>query len=338
MESGIKPQLFLKYGRRNRLDQKERSKMVVRLPVSSGNEKNNCGKEHPCETLCYPDASMETKSRTKGSDFEAYMPEFHVLGKCRGSIHGRKSRQCGTRKRKAKDDSCDFEIYTPRPRARGQRRNALYCSNSITQQGMLNTETFQLYFENIWNGISEEKRKSFGYMDSLWFSLYRKGYKEKVLNWIKKKDVFSKKYVLVPIVLWSHWTLLILCHFREESKSSSPCMVLLDSLQSANQSLEPEIRKFVLDIYKTEERQANRESIKQIPFLVPKVPQQSRGEECGYYVLFYANLFIENAPESISFSDDYPYFMKEDWFSPGSLDDFRNRLGSVAARSSSSFE
>lgn len=58
------------------------------------------------------------------------------------------------------------------------------------------------FCRNIWSRISEEKRKSFAYMDSLWFSLYREGYKEKVLNWIKKKKVFSKKYVLVPIVLW----------------------------------------------------------------------------------------------------------------------------------------
>lgn len=336
MESTRKPELFLKYGRRNRRDQQECSKIDVCLPVSSsGDQKKDCGEKLPSETLCNPDASMKMKCRAEASDFEAYMPESHVLGQCRGSIHGRNSLQRGTRKRKAKDDSSDSEIYTPRPRARGQRRNALHCSNSISQRGMLNTQMFQLYFENIWSGISEEKRKSFAYLDSLWFSLYRNGYKEKVLNWIKKKDIFSKQYVLVPIVLWSHWTLLILCQFTKESKSSSPCIVLLDSLQSANQSLEPEIRKFVLDIYRTQERQANRESIKHIPFLVPKVPQQNHGEECGCYVLFYANLFLENAPESFSFSDDYPYFMTEDWFSPKSLDDFRNRLGSVAAKSSS---
>lgn len=55
-----------------------------------------------------------------------------------------------------------------------------------------------------------------------------------------------QELLLVNVLICrSHWTLLILCHFSEESKSASPCMVLLDSLQSANQSLESEIRKYV---------------------------------------------------------------------------------------------
>lgn len=115
--------------------------------ILSGVEKNDWGQELPSETLCNLDGSMKTKFRAKASDFEAYMPEYHVHGQGRGSIHGRKSRQRGTRKRKGQGDSSDFQIYTPHPRARGQRRNALHCSNSITQQGMLNTQTFQLYFE-----------------------------------------------------------------------------------------------------------------------------------------------------------------------------------------------
>lgn len=55
----------------------------------------------------------------------------------------------------------------------------------------------------MWRELSEEKKNEFAYLNSLWFSLYVNGaYKEKVLSWIKKKDIFSKKYVFVPIVLW----------------------------------------------------------------------------------------------------------------------------------------
>ena len=49
---------------------------------------------------------------------------------------------------------------------------------------------------------SEDKKTSFTYLDCLWFELHRKSaYKTKVLTWIRK-DIFSKKYVLVPIVCW----------------------------------------------------------------------------------------------------------------------------------------
>ncbi|KAI5673457.1 hypothetical protein M9H77_13821 [Catharanthus roseus] len=264
-----------------------------------------------------------------------YVPHSRVPRKQIGSKHARNSQKRITEKRKGKADLSDSETYAPRLRVRGQKRALLHRSNSITQQGLFDTNIFQVYFENIWNGISVEKRNSFAYLDSLWFNMYTEGSGNgKVLNWITKKDIFSKKYVLVPIVMWSHWSLLILCHFGEQSKSSSPCMVLLDSLQSANHNLEPQIRKFVLEIYKKEDRPVTRESIQKIPFLVPKVPQQKNGEECGCYVLFYVSLFLENAPESFSISDGYPYFMKKDWFASQDLDEFCQSLGSVRAESS----
>ena len=56
---------------------------------------------------------------------------------------------------------------------------------------------------DIWSRISEEQRNSFVYLDSLWFSLYMQSpFKEKVLNWVKRKNIFSKKYIMVPIVMW----------------------------------------------------------------------------------------------------------------------------------------
>ncbi|KAJ6374436.1 hypothetical protein OIU78_030037 [Salix suchowensis] len=162
-------------------------------------------------------------------------------------------------------------------------------------------------------------------LDSGAFDCY---FEHMVLTWIKKKQIFSKKYVLVPIVRWSHWSLLILCHLGEslQSKLRTPCMLLLDSLEKAGpRCLEPDIRKFVLDIYKSEGRAENKELISKIPLLVPKVPQQRGGEECGNYVLYYINLFVQGAPENFSM-DDYPYFMKQNWFSHECLEAFFEKL------------
>ncbi|KAJ6760856.1 UBIQUITIN-LIKE PROTEASE 4-RELATED [Salix purpurea] len=181
----------------------------------------------------------------------------------------------------------------------------------------------------MWRNISEDKRTFITFFDCLWFNLYTKAsFKGRVLTWIKKKQIFSKKYVLVPIVRWSHWSLLILCHLGEslQSKLRTPCMLLLDSLEKAGPScLEPDIRKFVLDIYKSEGRAENTELISKIPLLVPKVPQQRGGEECGNYVLYYINLFVQGAPENFSM-DDYPYFMKQNWFSHECLEAFFEKL------------
>lgn len=40
-----------------------------------------------------------------------------------------------------------------------------------------------------------------------------------------------------------------------------------------------------------------------------QVPQQRNAEECGNFVLYYINLFIESAPEIFSISEGYPYFV-----------------------------
>ncbi|KAM1739700.1 hypothetical protein ACFX11_015377 [Malus domestica] len=201
----------------------------------------------------------------------------------------------------------------------------------------LDSGDFMRYFENLWNSFSEDKRTSFAYLDCLWFSLYlqqnihkelKRDIKTKVLKWIKNKCIFSKKYVIVPIVCWSHWNLLILCHFGEslQSETQRPCMLLLDSLQGADPGrYEEYIRKFVLDIFMEEGRPEKKDLIYRIPLLVPEVPQQRDDFECGNFVLYYINLFMEGAPENFS-TEGYPYFMKKDWFSPKGLDYFCQKL------------
>ncbi|XVF08715.1 hypothetical protein REPUB_Repub07fG0027300 [Reevesia pubescens] len=213
--------------------------------------------------------------------------------------------------------------YSKRSKSRVRTGNSRH-------QGMLNSDQFSHCFENIWKSFSDNTRASFTYLDCLWFSWYMDElYKEKVLVWIKRKHIFSKKYVFVPIVHWSHWNLLIFCNFGEflQSETQTTCMLLLDSLQIAGpRRLEPMIRKFVLDIYEVEKRPEKKEVISKIPLLVPKVPQQRDGEACGSIVLYFISLFMESAPENFSIAGGYPYFMKEDWFAPEDLDCFCKRF------------
>ncbi|XP_027119597.1 probable ubiquitin-like-specific protease 2A isoform X2 [Coffea arabica] len=229
-----------------------------------------------------------------------------------GNLLNKRQRTRRKRTRRALADSSDSEVIIPHIRLRGRQRGTVDYSNLTTKYRKLDSKTFEGYLEDIWSRISEEQRNSFVYLDSLWFSLYMQSpFKEKVLNWVKRKNIFSKKYIMVPIVMWSHWSLLILCNFgqSEQSQTITPCMLLLDSLQTTDpRRLEPGIRKFVLDIHNVEERPRNKLLLNKIPFLIPQVPQQRNGEECGCYVLQYISLFIENAPENFSISDGYPYF------------------------------
>lgn len=112
----------------------------------------------------------------------------------------------------------------------------------------------------------------------------------------------------------SHWTLSILCDFEEDLELKEPCMILLDSLQVAEQNYEFLIRHFVRDLLIIEGRSKQAERVHEYPLLIPMVPQQPSGEDCGYYVLFYAMKFIQEAPHKFSFSTGYAYFMTKTWF------------------------
>ncbi|KAF4348981.1 hypothetical protein F8388_010000 [Cannabis sativa] len=195
----------------------------------------------------------------------------------------------------------------------------------------LDSGIFESYFELLWRGLSEEKKNSFGYLDCLWFSWYREAsYKSKVMTWIQNKQIFTKKYVVVPIVIWHHWSVLILCNFDEslESETRKPCMVLLDSLENTDpKRLERDIRKFVSAIFKAEGRTETEKSLRKIPLLIPKVPQQRSDWECGNFVLYFIKLFLDGAPENFSM-EGYPYFMERNWFSPEDLDSFCKGLHS----------
>ncbi|KAL2510939.1 Cysteine proteinases superfamily protein [Abeliophyllum distichum] len=281
------------------------------------------------------DGFAESKSQDQNSGIS---PQGISKGCLCPATSTRARRQHRKRKNKHKVDSSDSEVNSSDSEvipSRGSRRlrksrRGLNMSNTIG--GMLNSTIFVRHLEHLWSGFPEEKLKSFTYFEPLWFSWYAEEcYREMVLRQIKEKDVFSKKYVLVPIVMWSHWSLLIFCHLGESllQKTRTPCMLLLDSLHATGPTrLEPLIRRIVFDIHKIEERQASKELLKKIPLLVPKVPQQRNGEECGFYVLHYINLFLESAPENFSLSEGYPYFMKKDWFTSDGVESFYKTLAS----------
>ncbi|KAG5620817.1 hypothetical protein H5410_006035 [Solanum commersonii] len=264
-----------------------------------------------------PHSRKRTKNKITANttDSEAIPQQASCCSQIKPRPHSRKRS-----KSKITADSTDSEVIPQRAsRCHGQSRR----NNS--QKG-LGSSKFELYLESIWKLHPEDRRNTFTYLDSLWFSLYsERSHKAKVLNWIAKKKIFSKEYVFVPIVLWGHWSLLIFCHLGEslQSKERSPCMLLLDSLHMANpERFDPGIRKFVVDLFKAEQRPETKDQIMKIPLMIPKVPQQRNDEDCGNFVLYYINLFLESAPENFSISKGYPYFMTEDWFTPERLECF----------------
>lgn len=58
---------------------------------------------------------------------------------------------------------------------------------------------------DVWRDFSDEKKNSFVYLDCLWFSMYKSenhNIRSSVFDSIKTKQIFSKRYVFLPIVYW----------------------------------------------------------------------------------------------------------------------------------------
>ncbi|MQM20212.1 hypothetical protein Taro_053228, partial [Colocasia esculenta] len=101
-----------------------------------------------------------------------------------------------------------------------------------------------------------------------------------------------------PKVMGGHWNLLVLCNLGKSfNNNCSLCMILLDSLLIAEPlKVEPMVRRLVRDLYHTEGKLASARTIGSILLLLPQVPQQRDGEECGVFTLYYIYLFLKSAP------------------------------------------
>uniref|UniRef100_A0A0A9GDP1 Ubiquitin-like protease family profile domain-containing protein n=1 Tax=Arundo donax TaxID=35708 RepID=A0A0A9GDP1_ARUDO len=218
-------------------------------------------------------------------------------------------------------------------------RNATSRRNKANQD-KLDTDIFELYMEDLWKRIDEDKKSAYAYFDSLWFNMYNSGLnKLNVLKWIKAKRIFSRQYVFVPIVCWGHWSLLVLCHFDETNCSDikkGPRMIVLDSLNTTDPTrLQSAIRRFIVDIYKSEEREESKQFINKIRLEFPKVPQQN-GEECGIYVLYFIQCFLQNNKlaevlENKNLEEDFSHLFDDGWFDPEELENFRKDIHSFQA-------
>ncbi|KAL6660596.1 hypothetical protein ACP70R_001631 [Stipagrostis hirtigluma subsp. patula] len=229
-------------------------------------------------------------------------------------------------------------IYDKLPQSRSLHNSTI--KRNKGNQDKLDTDIFELYMEDLWKNIDEDKKSAYSYFDSLWFNMYNEGLnKSNVLKWIKAKKIFSRQYVFVPIVCYGHWSLLVLCHFDDTNCSDikkGPRMIVLDSLNKTDPTkLQPSIRRFIVDIYKTEEREESKQFINKIRLEFPKVPQQN-GDECGIYVLYFIKSFLENEKlaevlRNKTLEEDFTQLFDDGCFNPEELENFRKHIHSFQA-------
>ncbi|KAK1326120.1 Ubiquitin-like-specific protease 1D [Acorus calamus] len=159
---------------------------------------------------------------------------------------------------------------------------------------------------------------------------------KKLRRWWKGVNIFQKAYIFLPIHRDLHWSLAIICIPAKEDESG-PIVLHLDSLGLHTS-------KFIFDNiegYLKQEWEFLMENDNALPDLpmsdriwrnLPRrierriitVPQQKNDYDCGLFVLYFIERFIEMAPERVR-KKDLDMFGKK-WFHPEEASALRRKL------------
>ncbi|KAH7570269.1 hypothetical protein JRO89_XS05G0079300 [Xanthoceras sorbifolium] len=172
----------------------------------------------------------------------------------------------------------------------------------------------------------------------------------KFRRWWKGVNIFQKAYVLIPIHEDLHWSLVIISIPNKEEESG-PIILHLDSLGlHSSKSVFDNIRSFLKEewnylneevspsdlpiadrIWKHLRRRIDEKVITVNMFLKYEVlplravvPQQKNDYDCGLFVLFFMERFIEEAPERLK-KEDLAMFGKR-WFRPEEASGLRVKI------------
>ncbi|KAM7484242.1 hypothetical protein LguiA_000251 [Lonicera macranthoides] len=172
-------------------------------------------------------------------------------------------------------------------------------------------------------------------------AVMNKGDKEtsfvKFRRWWKGVNIFEKAYILLPIHENLHWSLVIIC-IPDKEEESGPILLHLDSLGlHYSRSIFDNVKSFL----KEEWNYLKGEAPSELPIadriwqnlprriddrIIP-VPQQKNEYDCGLFVLFFMERFIEEAPERLK-KQDLSMFGRQ-WFRPEEASGLRQKIRSL---------
>nr|XP_029124355.1 LOW QUALITY PROTEIN: ubiquitin-like-specific protease 1D [Elaeis guineensis] len=157
----------------------------------------------------------------------------------------------------------------------------------------------------------------------------------KLRRWWKGVNIFQKAYIFLPIHGDCHWSLVIISIPAKEDESG-PIILHLDSLgiHSSN-SVFSVVGRYLKEEWNYINQNASPPDVpiskriwKYLPRRIEKkkinVPQQKNEYDCGLFVLYFMERFIEEAPERLRKKDLAMFGSK--WFQPEDASGLRKRI------------
>ncbi|KAJ9169576.1 hypothetical protein P3X46_017751 [Hevea brasiliensis] len=157
----------------------------------------------------------------------------------------------------------------------------------------------------------------------------------KFRRWWKGVNIFQKAYVFIPIHEDLHWSLVIIC-IPDKEDDLGPIILHLDSLGlHSSKSVFEDIRSYLREEWNYMKQEVSPPDLpiadriwKHLPRRIDvkkiEVPQQKNDYDCGLFVLFFMERFIEEAPERLK-KKDLAMFGKR-WFRPEQASGLRVKI------------
>ncbi|CAH8355067.1 unnamed protein product [Eruca vesicaria subsp. sativa] len=157
----------------------------------------------------------------------------------------------------------------------------------------------------------------------------------KLRRWWKGFDLFRKSYIFIPIHEDLHWSLVIIC-IPDKEDESGLTILHLDSLGlHPTKLIFSNVKRFLIEEWSYLNQDTSlpdlpisekiwRDLPDRINEAEVKVPQQKNDFDCGLFVLFFIQRFIEDAPQRLTLQDLGMIHKK--WFKPDEASALRIKM------------
>ncbi|GAB4839812.1 hypothetical protein Ancab_020522 [Ancistrocladus abbreviatus] len=195
--------------------------------------------------------------------------------------------------------------------------------SSPTDRARCDYHFFNTYFyKKLQEAVSPQKSDK-----EAFFSKFRR--------WWRGVNIFQKAYILLPIHESLHWSLAIIC-IPDKEDESGPIILHLDSLgYHPSRSIFDNIKSFLREEWNYVKEDVDLQDIsvperiwKHLPRRIDEkiisVPQQNNDYDCGLFVLYFMERFIEEAPERLKKKDLLMFGRR--WFKPEEASNLRGKI------------
>ncbi|CAA0814142.1 Ubiquitin-like-specific protease 1D [Striga hermonthica] len=220
----------------------------------------------------------------------------------------------------------------------------------LAPQSYLSSTIMNFYIRYLQKPVSPSTRKKCDYhffntyfYNKLKQDVLAKANKEtsfkKFRRWWKGVNIFEKAYIFLPIHENLHWSLITIC-IPNKDDESGPIILHLDSLGlHFSKSIMQDVKSFLIEEWKFLRQE---EVLPEFPIpdniwgklsrriydkVIEQVPQQRNDYDCGLFVLFFMERFLEDAPERLE-KKDLDMFGKQ-WFKPEEASSLRRKIRNI---------